>query len=170
MIAAPPIRRSRLAALLYVLGGLALVVGLAGIVLPALPGSLFLVGGVFLIAWAGKFAVVGWGTVIVAAVLGIAIAAVDWLAGLMGAKAFGASKWGMLGGAVGLVVGLFLGVPGVLLGPAVGAFAFELAKDPDLGQAARSGVGALIGFLVGTVLKVAFAFFMLGALALAFIF
>ena len=157
-------------ALLYVLGAVALVVGLAGIVLPGLPGSLLLVGGVFLIAWAGNFAVVGWTTVAIAAVVAIAITAVDWLAGLMGAKAFGASKWAMVGGAVGLLVGLFFGIPGVLLGPAVGAFAFELVKDPNLAQAARSGVGALLGFLVGSVVKVAFAFFLLGVLLLAFIF
>ncbi len=157
-------------ALLYVLGAVALLVGLAGIVLPGLPGSLLLVGGVFLIAWAGNFAVVGWTTVAIAAVVAVAITAVDWLAGLMGAKAFGASKWAMVGGAVGLLAGLFFGIPGVLLGPAVGAFAFELVKDPNLKQAARSGVGALLGFLVGSVVKVAFAFFLLGVLVLAFIF
>ncbi len=139
-------------------------------VLPGLPGSLFLVGGVVLIGWAGHFAVVGWGTIAVAAALGIAIAAVDWLAGIMGAKAFGASTWAMVGGAVGLVVGVFFGLPGVLLGPAVGAFAFELVKDPNLAQAARSGVGALLGFVVGSVVKVAFAFFLIGVLALAFVF
>lgn len=157
-------------ALLYALGAVALLVGLAGIVLPGLPGSLLLVGGVFLIAWAGNFAVVGWTTVAIAAVVAIAITAVDWLAGLMGAKAFGASKWAMVGGAVGLLAGLFFGIPGVLLGPAVGAFAFELVKDPNLKQAAKSGVGALLGFLVGSVVKVAFAFFLLGVLVLAFIF
>ncbi|HEY6104718.1 MAG TPA: DUF456 domain-containing protein [Anaeromyxobacteraceae bacterium] len=157
-------------ALLYVLGAVALLVGLAGIVLPGLPGSLLLVGGVFLMAWAGNFAVVGWTTVIIAAVVGFAITAVDWLAGLMGAKAFGASKWAMVGGAVGLLAGLFFGIPGVLLGPAVGAFAFELVKDPNLEQAAKSGVGALLGLLVGSVVKVAFAFILLGVLVLAFIF
>lgn len=159
-----------MATLLYVLGAIALLLGLAGVVLPGLPGSLFLVGGVVLIGWAGDFAVVGWGTIAVAAVLGIAIAAVDWLAGIMGARAFGASKWAMLGGAVGLLVGIFFGLPGVLLGPAVGAFAFELVKDPNLEQAAKSGVGALLGFVVGSVVKVAFAFFLLGVLALAFVF
>ena len=158
-----------MAALLYVLGALALLVGLAGIVLPGLPGALLMVGGVFLIGWAGNFAVVGWPTIAIAAVLGLGITAVDWLAGLMGARAFGASRWAMLGGAVGLVAGLFFGLPGVLLGPAVGAFAFELVKDPDLEQAAKSGVGALLGFLVGSVTKVVFAFILLGVLALAFI-
>lgn len=155
--------------LLYVLGAVALLVGLVGIVLPGLPGALLMVGGVFLIGWAGNFAVVGWPTIAIAAVLGLGITAVDWLAGLMGAKAFGASRWAMLGGAVGLVAGLFFGLPGVLLGPAVGAFAFELVKDPDLEQAAKSGVGALLGFLVGSVTKVVFAFILLGVLALAFV-
>ena len=152
---------------LYALGILALVLGLAGLVLPVLPGGLLMVAGVALIAWAGHFAVVGWPTVAVCALLGLAMWGVDLLAGLLGARAFGASRWALIGSAVGVVVGLFFGLPGIVIGPALGALAFEYARDPDLPKAARAGVGALVGFLAGSVLKASLAFVMLGALLLA---
>ncbi len=153
--------------LLYLLGAIVLLAGLAGLLLPALPGAPLLVAGVVLLAWAGHFTVIGWGTVLAAAVLGGLIAAVDVLAGLLGARAFGASRWAMIGASAGLLVGLFLGIPGIVLGPALGALVFEYWKNPDLGKAAKAGVGTLIGFLVGSVVKVALAFVLLGLLALA---
>jgi uncharacterized protein YqgC (DUF456 family) len=91
---------------------------------------------------------------------------VDAAASVLGAKAFGASKWAIIGSGVGLVVGLFLGLPGILLGPAVGAIAFEYARNPDFERALRSGVGAFVGFLVGSVLKVTLAFVLVGVVLL----
>jgi uncharacterized protein len=88
---------------------------------------------------------------------------------VLGARAFGSSAWAMVGGAVGVVVGLFFGLPGIILGPALGATVFELWKDPHLGRAARAGAGALVGFLVGTVVKIALAFVMIGLVAIALI-
>jgi uncharacterized protein YqgC (DUF456 family) len=86
---------------------------------------------------------------------------------VLGARAFGSSRWAVVGSAVGVVVGLFFGLPGIILGPALGATAFELWKDPDLGRAARAGAGALAGFLVGTVIKVTLAFVMVGLVVIA---
>jgi len=154
--------------LLYVLGAAALAAGVAGLVLPVLPGALFLFAGVLLIAWAGHFAVIGWGVVAFSAAMALAITAVDWAAGILGARAFGASKWAVVGATVGLVAGLFLGLPGILLGPPAGAVAFEFAKDPNFAKAARAGAGAFVGFVVGSVLKVALAFVLLGVLAISF--
>jgi uncharacterized protein YqgC (DUF456 family) len=156
--------------LLYVLGVALLAAGVAGLVLPVLPGAGLLVLGVVALAWAGDFAVLGWGIVAFAAAMSLAITAVDWAASVLGAKAFGASKWAVIGSAVGLLVGLFLGLPGILLGPAVGAIVFEYAKDPNFGRAARAGAGAFTGFVVGSVLKVVLAFVLLGVVALRFVF
>lgn len=155
--------------LLYVLGAAALVAGVAGVVLPVLPGSLLLVAGAVLIAWAGDFTRVGWGTVIAAAALSLAIWAVDGLASLLGARAFGASRWAVAGAGVGLLVGLFLGVPGIVLGPAVGAVVFEYARNPDMKRALHAGVGAFLGFVLGSVVKIALAFVVVGILAVALI-
>jgi hypothetical protein len=151
---------------LYVVGAALLAAGIAGLVLPVLPGAILLVAGVVAIAWAGSFTVVGWGTVAFAGAMGLAITAVDAAASLLGAKAFGASKWAILGSGVGLVVGLFLGLPGIVLGPVVGAIAFEYAKNPDFERALRAGVGAFVGFLVGSVLKVTLAFVLVGVVLL----
>ncbi len=153
--------------LLYVLGAAALLAGFAGLVLPGLPGSPLLVAGVALVAWAGHFERVGWPTIAVAAVLAAVIVAVDWIAGVLGAKAFGASRWAIVGAGMGVLVGLLFGIPGILLGPAVGAIAFEYWKNPDFGRAMKAGLGVFVGFLVGSALKIALAFVILGVLLVA---
>ena len=155
--------------ILYVLGALTLLVGLAGLVLPALPGAPLLVFGVFLVAWAEGFTRVGWPTIAFSAVLAGLIVAVDFLASALGAKAFGASKWAVIGAAVGMLVGLFLGLPGILLGPGVGAIVFEWLRNPNFARALRAGAGATIGFVVGGALKVALGFVLVGAVVLALV-
>jgi hypothetical protein len=155
---------------LYVLGVALLAAGVGGLVLPVLPGAVLLVAGVVALAWAGDFAILGWGTVVFAGAMGLAITAVDWAASILGAKAFGASKWAVVGSAAGLVVGLFLGLPGIILGPAVGALAFEYAKDPNFERALKAGAGAFVGFVAGSVLKVTLAFALIGVVVLRFIF
>ena len=153
--------------LLYLAGALALAAGLAGLVLPALPGAPLLLVGVLLVAWAGDFAAVGWGTVAGAAVLTGLMLAVDWAAGALGARAFGASRWAMVGAALGAVVGLFFGLPGILVGPIAGGIAFEYWKDPDFERALKAGAGVFLGFVVGSAVKVALGFALLGLLLLA---
>ena len=156
--------------LLYVLGALSLVLGVAGVLLPALPGPPFIALGAVLVAWAGEFQLVGWAAVITVAVISICIFAVDYVASLLGARAFGASKWAVIGGAVGLIVGMFLGLPGIIFGPAIGAVAFEYAKNPDFERAAKAGVGVLIGFVVGGAIKVAMALVAIGVVVFALVF
>ena len=153
--------------ILYVLGALTLLAGLAGLVLPALPGAPLLVFGVFLVAWAEGFTRVGWPTIAFSAVLAGLIVAVDFLASALGAKAFGASKWAVIGAAVGMLVGLFLGLPGIVLGPPVGAIVLEYVRDPNFKRAMKAGVGAFLGFVLGSAVKVALAFVLVGVLAVA---
>ena len=156
--------------LLYVLGVAALLVGLAGVVLPAIPGSLFLVAGAALVAWAEGFTRVSGWTVAVCAVIGAAIWVTDFLAGVLGAKAFGASRWAVVGAGIGLLVGLFLGLPGIILGPAVGAIVLEYARDPSFERAMKAGVGAFLGFVLGTAVKVSLAFVLVGVVIFALVF
>lgn len=153
--------------LLYALGAVAIVAGLAGVVLPVLPGSILLFGGTLLVAWAGGFRQVGWPTLVITGVLAVAIHAVDWVATAVGARVAGASRWAVLGASVGLLVGLFLGPLGLLLGPAAGAVLFELWRDPDFARALKAGAGTFVGFLVGSVVKVALAFLLVGVLLVA---
>ena len=153
--------------LLYVLGAVALVVGVAGVVLPGLPGSPLLVVGVVLVAWAEKFTRVGWVTIAAAVLIAAMIVAVDWIAGVLGAKAFGASRWALVGAGAGVLVGLFFGLPGVILGPALGAVALEYWKNPGFVRAMKAGVGVFVGFVVGSVVKIALVFVLLGVVAVA---
>lgn len=153
-----------MAALLYALGAVALLAGLAGVVLPVLPGSLLLFAGALLVAWADGFALVGWPTLTVVGLLALLIWAVDPLAAALGARAAGASRWAVAGASLGLVVGLFLGPAGLLLGPAIGAILLEYWRDPDFERALKAGAGAFLGFLLGSVVKVTLAFVLVGTL------
>ncbi len=153
--------------LLYVLGFAALAAGIAGLVLPMLPGSVLLVAGTALIAWAGHFTRVGWGLIALSAAVAVLVWIVDFAAAALGAKAFGASRWSIVGATVGLVVGLFLGPLGIVLGPIAGAVLFELVRNPDVARALRAGAGAFVGFVLGSAVKIALAFVLVGAVVLA---
>ena len=107
--------------LLWVLCAAMLVLGLAGTVLPVLPGTLLVWGGIVLGAWIDDFTRVSVTTVVVISVLGVLAWGLDYAAGLMGAQKAGASKLALAGAAVGTVVGLFMGLVGVLFMPLVGA-------------------------------------------------
>jgi uncharacterized protein YqgC (DUF456 family) len=155
--------------LLYVLGALALAVGLAGVVLPAVPGAALLIAGALLVGWAEGFTRVSGWTVGACALIGAVIAGVDLAAGVLGARAFGASRWAVIGAGVGLLVGIFLGLPGIVLGPVVGAIAFEYAREPDFDRALRAGAGAFVGFVLGSAVKVALAFMLIGVLVVALV-
>jgi uncharacterized protein YqgC (DUF456 family) len=155
--------------LLYTLGGISLAVGIAGVVVPALPGSALLVAGALLVAWAEGFTRVSGWTVVACAVLGGLIWAVDLAAAALGARAFGASRWAVLGAGLGLLAGLFFGLPGIVLGPALGAIALEYLRDPDFDRALRAGFGAFLGFLLGSVVKVTLAFVLVGVVVVALI-
>lgn len=155
--------------LLVLIGLLLIAVGLAGVLLPALPGAPLIFLGSVCIGWAGGFARVGWLPLTLIGLLAVASFVVDYAAGLLGARRAGASRWGVVGAVAGLVVGLPFGLPGIVLGPALGATTLEYVKDPDMRRAATAGAGVFVGFLVGTALKYAIAATMIGVLVLAWV-
>lgn len=152
------------------LGVLLVAAGLAGLILPALPGMPLVFIGAVAIAAADGFTRVGYVSLAVLAVLAVAGMVLDHLAGVLGARQFGASRWGIIGSIAGLVVGLPFGLPGIVFGPALGALALEFARDRELRRAARAGTGVLVGFVLGTIGKYAIASMMIGLLALAYLF
>jgi hypothetical protein len=146
-------------------------VGFAGILLPALPGTVLIFAGLLLGAWADGFARVGAPTLAVIGVIAAASYGVDVAAAALGAKRLGASPRAMVGAAIGTVLGLFFGLPGLVVGPFLGAVLGELTTHRDLRRAGRAGVAAWIGFALGTAVKVSLAFLMLGIfLAALFLF
>ena len=148
--------------LYYVLAGALVIIGLAGVVLPALPGLPLMFAGMWLAAWAGGYDQVGVGTVIMLAVLTLLSLVVDIVAALVGAKRGGACRLALLGAAIGTVAGLFLGLAGIIIGPFVGALLGEWLHGRRLGMAARVGVGTWLGIVFAAVLKLTLGFAMLG--------
>lgn len=156
----------------YVLAGVLVVIGVAGIVLPALPGVPLVFAGLLLAAWAGGFEQVGVVPLVILGLLAVVSVAVDFIATAMGAKRVGASKLALLGAVIGTFAGLAAGLIGVFIGPFVGALLGELMHlrklDRDgLGQATKVGLATWMGILIGVVLKLGLVFAMLGVFAVA---
>ena len=145
-------------------------VGIAGSVLPALPGVPLVFAGLLLAAWAGDFERVGWVTLVVLGLLTAASFAIDLAATAMGAKRVRATRLAVAGAALGTLGGLFLGLPGLILGPFVGALAGELLSHGRMQQATRAGLATWMGLVFGTLAKLALVFTMLGVFALAYFF
>jgi hypothetical protein len=146
----------------WVLSVLLIVVGLAGTVLPALPGPAFVLAGIVVGAWIGDFKEVTWLTVGVSIALAVLAWVLDYVAGLMGAKRAGASKQALIGAALGTVAGVFMGLVGVLFMPFVGAVAGEYLARRDHGGALQVGVGTWLGIMVGLIAKVVLSLVMVG--------
>lgn len=155
--------------ILWVAAVILIVVGLVGIVLPALPGTILILAGLVLGAWADNFARVGPGMLVLIGVIGAASYAVDFVAAALGAKHLGASKRAMVGAALGTVLGLFFGFVGVIVGPFLGAVVGELTQHRDWKRVGRAGLAAWLGFVIGAAVKVAIAFVMLGLFAAAYL-
>jgi len=156
--------------LLWVLAVALIAVGVAGVVLPALPGIAFVYGGIVLGAWIGHFEQVSSGTVIALGVLAATGIAIDYVASTIAAQKAGASKLGLIGAAVGTVAGIFMGLIGIFFMPLVGAAIGEYLARRDALRAGRVGVATWVGLLVGIVAKLAIVFAMIGVFVFALIF
>jgi uncharacterized protein YqgC (DUF456 family) len=138
---------------LYVTAAALIVVGLIGAIVPILPGIPLIFGGIWLIAGVDRYHHIGlWWLLSIAAVGAVGLVA-DLLAGAFGAKRVGASKQAVWGALLGTVIGLFLGLPGLLLGPFVGALLGELASGNSVLRSTHVGVGAWVGLIFGTLVK-----------------
>lgn len=153
--------------LLWILALVLVLVGLAGLVLPAVPGIPLVFAGLVLAAWAEGFAYVGWVTLLILGLLALFSYGIDLAATAMGAKKFGASPRAVWGAAIGTLIGIFFGLPGIMIGPFLGALVAELTSKNDMQAATRAGIGATLGLLLGAVLKIALAFTMLGVFVVA---
>ena len=159
----------------YLFAAVLVVVGVAGTVLPALPGLPLVFAGMLLAGWAGDFQKVSVWMLVLLGVLTALSLAIDFLATTLGAKRVGASKLALVGAVIGTFGGLFFGPLGLFAGPFVGALAGELIHGRakgigNLGQATKVGLGTWLGIVLGTVLKVGLAFAMLGLFAFAWFF
>jgi uncharacterized protein YqgC (DUF456 family) len=160
------------ASVFYLLAALLAVVGLVGTVLPALPGLPLVFCGKLLAVWADGFHHIGIPMLVVLGLLTLFSLGIDLWATAHGAKRVGASRLAVVGAMLGTLGGLVFGPLGLLAGPFAGALAGELLhrrslQREHLGHAARVGFGTWFGIVLGTALKLALAFAMLGLFALA---
>ena len=151
----------------WVLSVALIVAGLAGTVLPALPGTALVLGGIVLGAWIDDFTRVGTGTLAVITALAVLAWVLDYVAGLLGAKRAGASRQALIGAALGTVAGLFMGLVGVLFMPLVGAAVGEYLARKNQRQALNVGISTWMGMMIGMVAKVVLAFTMIGIFIVA---
>jgi hypothetical protein len=155
--------------LLWVLAIALILVGVAGVVLPALPGVVFVFGGIVLAAWIDGFERVGTASLIVIGVLGAIGFAVDWVATVVFAKRAGATRLGLLGAAIGTVLGIFAGLIGVFFLPLVGAAIGEYIAHRDALRAGQVGLATWIGLFAATIAKLAIVFTMIGVFVIAIV-
>ncbi len=143
-------------------------VGLAGTILPVLPGVPMIFIGLWLAAWIDGYERVGGFTMGLLGVLTLLSVIVDFAASAMGAKRVGASPRAIWGALIGSIVGIFFGIPGLLLGPFAGAVIGELSVRGDSSQAAKVGIATWLGLLFGALAKIALSFAMIGIFVLSY--
>ena len=152
---------------LWTIAALLMLLGIAGTVLPALPGVPLIFGGVLLAAWIDDFQRISVATVVVLAVLTVVGIIIDYVAAALSAKRVGASKQGIVGAAIGTLAGVFTGLWGLLFMPLVGAAVGEFIAHQDMLRAGKVGAATWFGLLVATAIKLAIAFTMMGVFVAA---
>ncbi|HWM94868.1 MAG TPA: DUF456 family protein [Thermoanaerobaculia bacterium] len=155
--------------LLWIAAIVLVLAGVAGTILPALPGAPLVFAGLLVAAWIDGFQKVGWITLAVLFVLMLLTILIEIAAAGMGAKRVGASKLAIFGAALGTVIGIFFSLPGLLLGPFLGAVVGEYLSRRNWEQAGRVGIGTWIGLILGTAGKIAVIFAMVGLFVTAYL-
>jgi uncharacterized protein YqgC (DUF456 family) len=154
----------------WLLSAALIVAGLLGTVLPVLPGTALVLGGIVLGAWIDNFTRVGPWPLTAIAVMAVLAWVLDYVAALLGARRAGASRQALVGAALGTVVGLFMGLVGVLFMPLVGAAVGEYIARRNEERALKVGLATWLGMLVGLVAKVVLGFMMVGVFLGALVF
>lgn len=145
--------------ILVVVASIIMILGIIGCLVPVLPGPPLNFIGLLILHFTRFGHFTNW-TLIIFAGIAILVTVLDYLVPIWGTKKFGGSKYGTRGAAIGLVIGLFLGPLGIILGPLIGAFTGEMIFKDDVNYAIRAGFGSLLGFLAGVGLKLAASFIM----------
>lgn len=142
---------------LSILAIILMLVGLAGAILPIIPGPVISFLGLLSVYFLSNEPLTDQ-FMIVIAVITVAVTAIDQVVPVLGTKKMGGSKYGVNGSIIGLIIGIFFFPPiGLIVGPFLGALAGELISGKDLNQATRAGFGSFVGFISGTVLKLIFS-------------
>ena len=132
---------------------LVMCIGCIGSVMPLLPGTPIVLAAAIVHKLVMGPRSIGWFVILLLVGLTVFSLVLDYLASMFGAKWLGATKKGMIGAMVGLIVGLFFNLPGVLLGPFIGAGLFEMMGGREWKTAMKAGAGATLGMFAGALGK-----------------
>jgi uncharacterized protein YqgC (DUF456 family) len=131
-----------------------MALGLLGTVIPVLPGTTIILAAAVIHRVAlGADRSLGWSGLVAMFVLTLLTYAIDAAAGYLGAKRFGATRWGLIGCAVGALFGMFFGLLGLFVGPVIGAIAGEVIGGKEIVKAGMAGWGTFLGSLAGLIAK-----------------
>jgi len=158
-----------LTVILAVVAVLLVLAGIVGAFLPVVPGPPLVFVGLWLGAWLGDYEAVSGRVVLLLAAVTLVAMLLDLVAGALGAKRVSASPWAVAGALGGALLGLFFGLPGLILGPFFGAVVGEFMAKRDLAGAADVGLATWLGILLGALAKVGLSLVMVAIFAVAWI-
>jgi uncharacterized protein YqgC (DUF456 family) len=145
---------------LITLAVVCLLTGLAGCVIPVLPGPPISYLGILFLHFSKEYDY-SLTTLLVLLALVIVVTVLDYVIPMLGSKYLGAGKWGSAGSFIGTIIGLFFLPWGLIVGPFLGAFIGEKISGKGWHDAFVAGTGSLVGFLVGTLIKVLLCLYMI---------
>ncbi|WP_290432615.1 DUF456 domain-containing protein [uncultured Parasutterella sp.] len=148
--------------ILWIAAVLLMGVGILGTVIPMIPGLPMIFAGAWLAAFIDHYDKINVWVVVLLGVLMLFGLAVDWIAQTMGAKKAGATKLGIVGSLIGTFVGIFTGLWGLIFMPLLGAAIGEFIDHQDMLRSGKVGFATWLGMIIGTVVKLALAFTMIG--------
>lgn len=141
--------------LFLILSTILILIGMVGIFVPVLPGTGLVFAGTLLYAWITDFEVISIGYLILFGVLAALAWGVDYLASILTAKKYGASKIGIIASIVLGIIGLVVfSVPGLIIGQLAGIILGELYFGKEMKAAIKSGMAVFIGYLLGNTAKI----------------
>ncbi|NLL90680.1 MAG: DUF456 domain-containing protein [Dehalococcoidales bacterium] len=150
-------------AIFAIICAILLLVGLVGVVMPYLPGIPVAWLGLFIYAIGTGWERISVTTIIVFAAITVFALLLDFIAPLLGAKKYKASKWGIIGASIGLLLGIIIfQVWGIIVGPLLGALVGELIAGKPAEQAFKSALGTFVGFIFGSLMKIVLILVMAG--------
>jgi uncharacterized protein YqgC (DUF456 family) len=146
---------------IWLVVGALMLLGLVGTFVPFLPGTPLIFLGALVHGFATGWRSIGPGRLAILGSLAVLAYLLHYAAGALGARQVGGSAWAVVGALIGGVVGMFFGIPGLLLGPPIGAIVGELVKTGEVRASVRSGLAAFVGMVAGAIANFAIALVMI---------